>query len=409
MEGSLVIQKREHFTISAMFEDRKLVELDFEPNENSSILGNIYTGKVKNIVKNINSAFVEIENGILCYYSLTENKHHIFLNPKKNDVLVEGDEILLQISKENIKTKAPVATCYINLTGKYLILTAGKKHIRVSNKITDDIFKKDIRKLISSFELGDCGIIVRTNAKDCTPNDLEQESNRLTQQYTRLLEIAMYRTCCQLLYKAPANYIGQVRDQNSNMLTKIVTDDTVIYEDMKQYLTDFQQEDLGKLVFHEDPMIGLSSLMNLNKEIEESLRERVWLKSGGYLVIQPTEAMIVIDVNTGKAINKKKSEDHFLMINLEAAKEIARQLRLRNLSGIIIVDFIDMAAETSRQQLMEEFGAHLKKDRIPTTLVDMTKLNLVELTRKKIKKPIYEQLNSVCTTCNGSGFTNYNL
>lgn len=402
MEGKLIILKKQHHIISAMHEEGELVELNCETLEDTKILGNIYTGKVKNIVKNINAAFVEVSDGLLCYYSLTENKHHIFLNSKKNKEVHIGDELLIQISKDNIKTKAPVATCYINITGKYLVLTAGKCNLGISNKISELTTRQQLKDQISPYLSSQYGIIIRTNAMHASPLLIEKEAISLKNHFDTIIDIARYRTCFQLIDEAPPNYLTDIRDQNDHNLQSIITDDKMIHQTIADYLAIYQPEDQNKLVFYDDKAISLSSLYRLDQRMEEASKERVWLKSGAYLIIQPTEAMVVIDVNTGKALNKKKTREHFLSINLEAAKAIGKQLRLRNLSGIIIIDFIDMEAEEDRQRLMVEFDSILKRDRIKTTLVGISKLNLVELTRKKTKKPLHEQIGTICPMCRGA-------
>ena len=167
-----------------------------------------------------------------------------------------------------------------------------------------------------------------------------------------------------------------------------------MYEEMKEYLANYQKEDLEKLSFYSDNLLSLSKLYGVETKLENALREKVWLKSGGSLIIQPTEALTVIDVNTGKAVNgKKKVQETFLKVNLEAAEEIAKQIRLRNLSGIIIVDFISMDDKAAQKKVMQLLAELFKKDPIKTTLIDMTALNLVEITRKKVRKPLHEQIN----------------
>lgn len=391
MEGKLIITREEGHIISALFEDDKIIELSVEPIEEKKLLGNIYTGKVKNIVKNINAAFVEVESGLLCYYPLDVNKKHIFLTPKNNNKLQEGDEILVQISREAMKTKAPSVTSNINLTGKYLVITAMNPTIGVSGKIEDSATRKRLKELIEPYKGENTGIIVRTNAQDAPESAIIKEAMILEEQMNNLLKKAPYLSCFSLVSKAPSGYLMDIKDLRERNLKEILTDDLELYEEIKQYLMIYQPMDMQKLRLYESKTTGLSQVYSINTNLKKALSERVWLKSGGYLIIQQTEAMVVIDVNTGKSIGKRKSQDHFLKINLEAAEEIAHQLRLRNLSGIIIVDFIDMEKEESRHKLMKEFDHMLRKDRIKTSLIDMTKLNLIEITRKKVKKPLHEQ------------------
>ena len=391
MDGKLVITKQENHIISAMFEEERLTELSVEPVEEKKLLGNIYTGKVKNIVKNINAAFVEVEKGLLCYYSLDVNKEHIFLTPKKNSVLLEGDEILVQVSREAMKMKAPSVTSNINLTGKYLVITAMNPSIGVSGKIEDSALRKHLKELVSPYKGESTGMIVRTNAQDADDSSIIKEAIILEEQMDALLKKAPYLSCFSLVSKAPSGFLMDIRDLRERNLKEILTDDKEIHEEILQYLMIYQPMDLQKLRFYENPMVSLNQTYSISQNLKKALSERVWLKSGGYLIIQQTEAMVVIDVNTGKSIGKRKSQDHFLKINLEAAKEIAHQLRLRNLSGIILVDFIDMEKEESRHRLMKELDSFLRQDRIKTSLIDMTKLNLIEITRKKVKKPLHEQ------------------
>lgn len=391
MEGKLVITKENEHIISALFEEDSLTELSVEPVEEKKLLGNIYTGKVQNIVKNINAAFVEVEKGLLCYYSLDTNKEHIFLTPKKNNILQPGDEILVQISREAMKMKAPSVTSNINLTGKYLVVTAMNPTIGVSGKIEDCAVRKHLKELVAPYKGEHTGIIVRTNAQDAFDSDIIKEAIILEEQMETLLKKAPYLSSFSLVSKAPSGYLMDIRDLRERNLKEIITDDKELFEEIKQYLMIYQPMDLKKLSYYENSMVSLNQVYSIQKNLEKALSERVWLKSGGYLIIQQTEAMVVIDVNTGKSIGKRKSQEHFLKINLEAAREIAHQLRLRNLSGIIIVDFIDLEREESRHKLMKELDLLLKKDRIKTSLIDMTKLNLIEITRKKVKKPLHEQ------------------
>lgn len=391
MEGKLVITKEENHIVSAMFEEDTLTELSLETVEEKKLLGNIYTGKVQNIVKNINAAFVEVEKGLLCYYPLDTNKKHIFLNPKKNDKLAIGDEILVQVNREAMKTKAPSVTSNINLTGKYLVITAMNPTVGVSGKIEDTELRRHLKDLVSPYRGEDTGIIVRTNAQDAEESAIIKEAVILGEQMTALLKKAPYLSCFSLVSKAPSGFLMDIRDLRERNLKEIITDDKELFAEIQQYLMIYQPMDLKKLKFYENEMVSLNQVYSISHNLKRALSERVWLKSGGYLIIQPTEAMVVIDVNTGKSVGKRKSQDHFLKINLEAAREIARQLRLRNLSGIIIVDFIDMDQEESRHQLMKELDILLRKDRIKASVVDMTKLNLIEITRKKVKKPLHEQ------------------
>lgn len=393
MMHKLLITKEEDKIISSLYEGNEMVQVNTFSLKEDNFLGNIYIGKVKNIVANIAAAFVEYEKGKMCYLSLAELKKPVFINPKKNDKLVVDDEILLQISKADVKTKAPVAITNLNFTGKYLVLTHGNNLIGISGKITDDGERKRLKALMEEFKNEEYGFIIRTNAVNISGEVLRLEAQTLIKIYGETLDHARYKTPFSLVYKTLPGYLCDIRDGLSEALAEIVTDDRELYEEIEGYLNRYQREDSSKLKFYEDNLLSLKKLYNIDSKLENALKKKVWLKSGGTIIIEPTEALTVIDVNTGKAIyGKKKVQETFLKLNLEAAEEIAKQIRLRNLSGIIIVDFIDMEDKSAKDKLMHTFAEYLKKDPVKTILVDMTALNLVEVTRKKVRKPLYEQI-----------------
>lgn len=392
--GTLLITKLntgvEEQIVSAFYEDGKLRELSCESPEQASLLGNIYVGKVKNIRTNIGAAFIEIADGLICYYSLRENENPVFVKTGKSAKLSEGDELLVQVSREAVKTKAPTVTCNLNFPGKYLVLTTGKKQLGLSNKLSNEE-KQRLKELAAPYCSEDYGMIVRTNAAGVSEEELTEELSRLTEQVRHTLTYGRHLTCFSLVHREAPAYAAGIRGIRKEQLKEIVTDKKDLYQELLEYLKTYQPDDLSKLrLWQED--LSLAVVYSLQKELEEALRERVWLKSGAYLVIQPTEALTVVDVNTGKYEGRKKLRETFLRINKEAAVETARQLRLRNLSGIILVDFIDMEEQTDKNELMSYLAQELKKDPVKTVLVDMTPLGLVEITRKKVRKTLKEQI-----------------
>ena len=393
MDRLIVTQLNDRVCTAAVSGSR-ITQLMMEPEDSSSLLNDIYIGKVQKVVGNINAAFVDIGGGRTGYYSLDENKEHLFVSPTSGK-LKAGDEIVVQVSRDAVKTKAPVLTGKLAFTGRYCVLTAGKTGVGFSNKIGDNKYKARVRSMLNEAlaEDGDrFGIIVRTNGAGATDEVLLQEYRQLKDMYLKLSKEASCRTCYSCIYRALPGYIAAIRDSYSGTLDGIVTDIPAYYEELKDYLEEYQAEDADKLTLYEDKLLPLSKLYSLDSALEHALNKHVWLKSGGYLVIEPTEAMVVIDVNTGKYSGKKKMQDTICRINMEAADEIGRQLRLRNLSGIILIDFIDMEREEDREMLMRHLGDVVSKDPVKTTVVDMTRLNLVEVTRKKVRKPLYEQI-----------------
>lgn len=426
--NKLLITRWNGQILTALTEDGKCRSLNLEPADSRGILGNIYIGKVKNVVKNINSAFVDLGSGQIGYYSLKENKRHLFTDEiaaaqagnrkktegeengteegwmKKSDgfpvrekerLPKAGDEIIVQVERDAVKTKDPVLTSNLNFTGKYLVLTLGKNQIGFSGKIRDGAWKESLKKILKEKKDDSFGIIVRTNAREADIQSILRELELLKERKSRLFATAGWRTCYSLLSSSEPSYVNSIRDTYAENLEAIVTDDRDCYDALRTYMEENQREDLEKLSFYEDTMVPLAKLYSLDTAMEQALGKHVWLKSGGYLVIEPTEALTVIDVNTGKYAGKKTQAETILRINREAAVEIARQMQLRNLSGIIIVDFIDMDADEDKKELMRLLELELLRDPVKTVLVEMTKLGLVEITRKKIRRPLAEQVREL--------------
>lgn len=393
MKQKLVITQQNEKYIVALTDSRRLIEVYTEPADQTIFVGNIYVGQVKNIVQNIQAAFVQVDKDTLCYYSLEENRHHLFLNKKSGGELKPGDLILVQISREAVKNKAPACTCYLNFTGRYSVLTWNKTTLGFSNKITSQERRKELKKLYREFQDPDYGFIVRTNAAEAEEEEIRKELQLLIARGKKVIGDAPHRSYGQALMRGLPGYLTVMRDYSMTDITEVVTDSQEIYRQLTEQESLSSMKNAFPIRYYEDPCLSLDQLYRITPQIKEALSTKVWLKSGGYLFIEPTEAMTVIDVNTGKAIEgKRPASRQFYKINLEAAREIAYQIRLRNLSGIIIIDFIDMVDPKLQEELLWELKRCISQDRIKTTLIDITGLGLVELTRKKIKKPLYEQL-----------------
>ena len=395
MENGMLVTVRENQLWTAWFEEGKIVQLHARFVTEDTLLGTIYVGKVKNIVQNIQAAFVEIADAGVCYLSMQEP-----LLPLGQKALAQegrklhiGDEILVQVATESIKKKPPKLTGMISLTGRYLVLTRGKTQIALSTKIQGEESRALLRSYMEAFENDEYGFIVRTNAKDAPKEAIIKEAKQLIMQYESITEKAPYRTCFSLVYQSPPSYVTQLRDGYRTKQDEIVTDVPDIYEKMREYMEAAEPQEIEKLKLYQDESVSLDVLYNLSGHIKRALSKNVWLKSGAGIVIEPTESLTAIDVNTGKAIKgHKNTEETFLQINMEAAVEIARQLRLRNLSGMIIVDFIDMKKEKNKEKLLHFLKEEVKKDPVKTMVLDYTALGLVELTRKRLYKPLHEMI-----------------
>ena len=399
-----VVSRRGSQIFSFLLNGSKAVEIHCDACREDSILDEIYIGKVQNIVKNISAAFVEIAPGTVCYLPLEDLKHPVYTKKGTSHNIQQGDELLVQVKREGIKTKAPAVTTNLTLHGKYALLTTGNTQISVSSKLSKEEKERLLRvvKDISSADNGSLegmsagerayGWLLRTNAGGASPEVIKKDLLRLQTKYGELMKTAQYRTCFSCLLARPSAYLKRLSDLYTEEVDEILTDDRELFEQMTEYFQENQPEDTAKLRFYEDRLLPMEKLYSLDHHLKEALGERVWLKSGGYLVIQPTEALTVIDVNTGKFTAGKKKEAAFLKLNQEAALEAARQIRLRNLSGIVIIDFINMEEKESEVQLLKTLDDALRRDPIRTTLVDMTKLSLVEITRMKKERPLHESV-----------------
>lgn len=358
----------------------KACDVVFCSEENPSQVGNIYIGHVRDVVKNIESAFVEIDKEQVGYLSL-KNISPVFLCKKNTDKVCEGDNLMIQVVKDKTKIKDAALTTNFSLPGRYLVLTHGKQGIRFSSKIKDEHFKQKMQEKLG--DIVDFGIVVRTEAYHSEPEDIVAELSYLESEYHKLIELAKTRQKHYLLKQSDKPILEFIKKQLIfGEECEIVTDNRDSYEAIRQanLLTSNPEVSLR---FYEDKLLPLYKLYSLEHVFEEIYSRKIWLKSGAYLVIDYTEAMTVIDVNTGKCERGKNSDHTFLKVNMEAAMEIARQMRIRNLSGIILVDFIDMKDDEDVKKLLLFMREILQKDRIKASAVDVTKLHLMEITRQK--------------------------
>lgn len=390
MKRKILITREEHSVWTWEVEDSEVVEIHCSPMEQNQkpVLNSIYVGKVQNIVANIGAAFIDI-GGVNCYYDLSQAKHAFFTNKIGKKPLCIGDELVVQITREAAKTKAPTVSSNISFTGRYAVLTFGNTRIGASAKIPK-LQREELKAKLQVLKNEDYGIILRTNAKDVPFEVVLDEIKKLQNRLEHLKETAMHRTCFSCLEAAVKPYIADLKNVYLDGLEEIIVEDGDVFEEVRSYLETEQPESLTILRKYEDRALSLAALYNLRKVRERALNKHVWLKHGGYLVIEPTEALTVVDVNSGKDISKKNTVESYLKINMEAAQEIAKQMRLRNLSGIILIDFINLDDEEAMQKLLKSFRYYLSKDPIQATLIDVTGLQLVEVTRKKVRKPLYE-------------------
>lgn len=376
----------------------------FDQAPDTAKIGDIFVAKVVNVAKQINAAFIDYAPGKKGYLPIVSGYTPVITNRRYDGRILAGDELLVQLEKEAVRTKEPVFTINLSLAGKYSVVSNANTYKGVSNKCSK-LQKEQLRAVIPP----DCsyGVVVRTNAASLlgTENTKEEvqepqsklqsvteEIAELSQKMSTLLEEGVHRTCYSRIWQSPPPYLTNMRDER-NKYRQIVTDSRGLYEELRAFISLYMPEQLANISLYQDEY-PLQKLYRVETQLEELLSKKVWLKSGAYLVIEKTEAMYVIDVNSGKNITKKDNAAYIYQINIEAASEIMRQIRLRNLSGMILVDFINMEDKQQDTALLQELRALAKQDRVLTSVVDITALGLVEITRKKTTKSLYEQLEN---------------
>lgn len=390
------------------------LEIHADGEKECAAVGNIYIGRVQSVSKNIRAAFVEVEHGVICYLPLDDLKDPCYTRKGPCPSIQQGDELVVQISREAIKTKAPALTTRLSMQGVYSVLDMAHPGVGVSKKIRE-ADRERLKKLGQSFldERADCqqgyagqsaaneagavpgfGVVLRTNAASVPEETVMEELQVLAARLEHIVTAAPYRTCHSCLYRKPAAWLGRLQSLNREATEAIVIEDQDLLAQADAWLEEQCGDHFWKerIRHYQDPLLSMVKLYSLEKELEDALAERVWLRSGAYLVIQPTEALTVVDVNTGKNEKGKEKEETVCRVNLEAARETARQMRLRNLSGIIVIDFINMEQEISRRRVMEELRSCLAADPVQAHVIDFTRLGLVEATRKKVERPLREQL-----------------
>lgn len=389
MNDKLIITKEKNRLLLSLFHGKRLDVMETAPLlMDESMLGSIYLAKVKDIVSGINGAFLSVDGTQGAYLSFSDGNRMLVANRElaEKEQLRQNDEIVIQIAGEALKTKQPTASSDLALIGQYCVCSYWGHGITYSKKLSAE--KKqhlnEILKQQEMEELKNHQFTIRTNAENLNnPAPLLEEMRSFAEIFHTLTATYKHRTCYTCFYHQEPEIVSQIKNISLSAYEEIVTGEKDVYELLKRTFHDKQ------IRFYQDDLLPLSKLYSISTHLQEALSRKVWLPCGGYLIIEPTEAMVVIDVNSGKAQSKgKKNRDYYLKINLEAAKEVARQLRIRNYSGMIMVDFINMEADSDNQELLKSLDRCLKEDHIRTRLVDMTALGIVEITRKKVNRPL---------------------
>ncbi|NLP18593.1 MAG: Rne/Rng family ribonuclease [Firmicutes bacterium] len=410
----IVIHVCEEETWVALLEKRSLVELYIERSANERIVGNIYRGRVENVLPGMQAAFVNIglERNAFLYVDDARPRKRRGSPAKKrakrsrapiNRILQPGQKIVVQVVKEPIGSKGARVTTHITLPGRNLVLMPHVDYAGVSRRIADEKERERLRELVEELRPRGMGLIVRTAAegKEGTAQ-LREDMEFLQRLWARIRRRMRKGPTPALLYKDLDLVYRIMRDLYTDDIDRVTVDNREVLEKML-YLLDIYAPHLKERVFYYAPEQDILLAYGLEAELEKALKRRVWLKSGGYLVIDQTEALTAIDVNTGKYVGTTNLADTVLRTNLEAAREIARQLRLRNVGGIIIIDFIDMDTEEAQTTVLTALEKELAKDKVKARVLGLTQLGLVEMTRKKVRQPLANVLMKYCPNCGGKG------
>ena len=367
-------------------------------NDNVTI-GDIFVAKVLNVSKQLQAAFILYAPNQKGYLPIHADYKPVLTNRKYDGRILAGDELLVQLEKEAVRTKEPVFTMNLSLAGKYSVVSYANTYKGISKKCTK-LEREQLRAAIPQALA--FGVVIRTNAAallqpsetaeaaDCL-QPVKEEILYLNQRMTTLLQEGIHRTCFSRIWQSPPLYLTKLRDEGFTY-QQVVTDHCALYDELKDFAALYMPEQSAAISLYQDTSYPLQKLYRVETHLSELLSRKVWLKSGAYLIIDKTEAMYVIDVNSGKNVTKKESAEYIYQINLEAANEIMRQMRLRNLAGMILIDFINMEEQRFIDALLQELRVLAKKDPIQTTVVDLTALGLVEITRRKTTKSLAEQL-----------------
>jgi ribonuclease E len=395
----------------AVLEGRNLVEHNVGTleDDDTSIDGNIYLGKVQNVLPGMEAAFVDIgtpKNGVLyrgdvAFDSADVDEAH----PKIERLLKNGQSVLVQVTKNPIGAKGARLTQEVSLAGRFVVMVPGQPDTYGISKRLPDDERKRLRRVLEGLRPPDAGLIVRTAAEGATPEELELDVRRLRSQWEQISGLAARSKPARLIYQEPPLVVRVIREEFTKEYRGIVIDDPELYEQVKGYVEAIAPELAERIEFYDEAEEGLPlyERFHVQEQLLKALDRKVWLPSGGSLIIERTEALTVIDVNTGKNVGKTNLEETVFRNNLEAADEIARQLRLRDIGGIIVIDFIDMEIRKNRDEVMRGFRDALARDKTRTQAFEISELGLVEMTRKRISEGLVESFSMTCPTCNGRG------
>jgi ribonuclease G len=455
MKKEIIINAAANETRIAITEDGRLAELFVETANKEKMVGDIYLGKVAKVMPGIKAAFIDLglsQDGFLHFSDIGNRleeyqamigedeeeddqgeKAHVAetdqagiepagstpqparpapQHPRGRDnghapqreipQLTKGQEIIVQVTKEPVGKKGVRVTSEVSLAGRFLVLLPFDGKVGISKKINSFKEKRRLRKIVQGILPEGFGVIIRTVAEGRDDEALQKDLEDLIKTWREIEKTVKSENAPCLVYKDMSTTSSVIRDLFSNDVSRVVVDSKKLHREIRAYIKYTSSQLLDKIELHRDKA-PIFDVYGIEKEIETTLARKVWLKSGGYIIIEPTEAMVVIDVNSGRYAAKKEQEQNSLRTDLEAAREICRQLRLRDIGGIIVCDFIDLDDERNKRKVYEELKKEFRKDRAKVTVLPMTEFGLVQITRQRIRQNILHSFTEPCPSCGGTG------
>ena len=459
MKKEIVINVAANETRIAITEEGRLAELFVETANKEKMIGDIYLGRVAKVMPGIKAAFIDLglqQDGFLHFSDIgnrfeeytamlgdeeedeqaqekpatvgvevaaggnggessertaypsphevpTERPNLRPPPPPRQEVqLVKGQEIIVQITKEPVAKKGVRVTSEVSLAGRFLVLLPFDGKVGISKKISSFKEKRRLRKIVQGFLPEGFGVIIRTVAEGKEDESLKKDLEDLVKTWRKVEEMVKTEKAPALLYKDMATTSSVIRDLFSNDVSRVIVDGKTLYREIRAYIQYTSPQLIDKVELHKDKA-PIFDKYGIEKELETSLSRKVWLKSGGYIIIETTEAMVVVDVNSGRYAAKKEQELNSLRTDLEAAREICRQLRLRDIGGIIVCDFIDLDDEKNKRKVFEELKKEFRRDRAKVTVLPMTEFGLVQITRQRVRQNILHSFTEPCPSCGGTG------
>jgi ribonuclease E len=409
----MCVHVRPHATQIAVLEGRTLVEhyVSRVADDTTQIDGNIYRGRVQNVLPGMEAAFVDIatpKNAVLYRGDVRYDRDDIESpgrsSPRIEQMLRPGQTIVCQVTKNPIGAKGARLTQEVSLPGRFVVMVPNSSAFGISKRL-DDNERRRLRRIVDDLRPAGHGLIVRTAAEGASHEELARDVRRLVAQWEAIAAEAARATAPGLLYREPDLAVRIVREEFNREYRGVVIDDPDLYAQVRDYVAEVNPELLDRVELYDPDAeeLPLFERFHVHEQLHKALDRKVWLPSGGSLIIERTEALTVIDVNTGKNVGKSSLEETVFRNNLEAAEEIARQLRLRDIGGIIVIDFIDMEVRENRDKVAAALRTALARDKTRTQVFDISELGLVEMTRKRISEGLVEALSTTCPTCEGRG------